>query len=129
MAVYSHIKVKQQGPQYLKDNVTAIHLVKNIVNGEGYSTSIARSIATTSFGSSDAVLTTVSNEAVLTLAAKAGIDPTGTATSGDDLSVIYVSGTEVLLTLNATNRDIVNGAGDTIDIPEAVYYVRENAAV
>lgn len=129
MAVYSHINVKHQGPQYLKDNVTAVHVVKNIVSGEVYATSVARSIATASFGSGDAVLTAASNQSVLTLATKTGLDPSDTATSGDDLSVIYVSGTEVLLTLNATNMTTINGTGDTIDIPQAVVTGKELVSV
>ena len=129
MAVYSHIKVKNQGPQYLKDNVTAVHLAKGITNGESYAASIGKSVANAAFTSTDAIITAVSNEAVLTLAAKGGNDPTGSALIGDDLSLIYVSGTEVLLTINATNKAIANDDGDTVDIPQMTYIVKENATV
>jgi hypothetical protein len=129
MTQYSSLAFKQNGPQHLKDNVTAVHVLVNPVKAEDYATTIGRSIGTAAFTSTDAVITASGEDCRLTLAGKSGIDPSGTAADTDDLAVAYVSGTEIILVMDATDRDIANGTGDTLTVPSAIYTIKENVTV
>lgn len=129
MAQYSHFAFKQQGPQYLKDNVTLVLLVVNPLKADSYAALVAKAIASEAYDQDDVVITASGEDCLTTLAAKADVDPSGTAASGDDICLAYVSGTEVILVMDANDRDLTNETGDLINIPEMSLFFRENVSV
>lgn len=117
MAQFASNPVLINGPQYLKDNVTIAHVCKAPAKADNLSTIQGKSIASVAFGSVDINITTSGDNVVMTGNAKSGIEPTGTATAGEDIALVFCSATEVLGCVDATDRIITNETGDTIDIP------------
>jgi hypothetical protein len=129
MARYSSNNFKINGPQHLKDNVTTVGLIKNPVKADNYAAHLAKVIASVAFVSGDAVIAMQGNgDLMLTLAAKSAVDPSGTALVSDDLSLVYYSGTEIILCMEITDKAVSNDAGDTVNLPATVHYERENSA-
>ena len=129
MARYSSDAFKINGPQHLKDNVTTVGLIKNPVKADNYAAHLAKVIASTAFASSDVTLAIQGNgDLMATMAAKSAVDPSGTALISDDMSVIYYSGSEVILCMEITDKAVTNDAGDTVNIPATVHYNREHSA-
>jgi hypothetical protein len=128
---FSSFNFKKDGPQHLKDNVNIALVCKDLLKSDTYAQALTKSIATVAMAGADVSITASGEDCLTTINAKSGIDPSGTATAGDDICVAYCDsvGTEVILTTDATDRIITNEASDTIDIPAAQHYSRETTAV
>ena len=125
---YTSQAVKRNGPQYLKDNVTTAYLCIAPAKGDNIAAIQGKAIAQVALPGTDVTLTDSGNDLLVNINGKSGIDPSGTATSGQDIGVVYCSATENLLCIDATDRDLTNETGDTIDIPAAQYTVPELVA-
>lgn len=127
MANFSNQDFKRYGPDHAAQNADKIALVKNPVKGEAYATFQSKIIAEDNLAAGDWNFTASGNDLQVTVNGKSGIDPTGTALDTDDIAVaIYDSvGQAVFLVQDATDRDITNETGDTLNIPALVFYVRE----
>jgi hypothetical protein len=88
----------------------------------------SKAIAQVSMAGTDVALTDSGNDLNVTINGKSGLDPNGTATTGQDITVVYCSATENLLAIDATDRIITNETGDTVDLPAAQYTVPELVA-
>lgn len=132
MARFSSDNFKINGPQHLIDNVTNVAIIKNPVKAESYAATLAKAVATTTFVGGDVTTTPQGNGDVhVIMAAKAGIDPSASALISDDLSAVYYNsaGTEIILSMEITDKAIANDDGDTLNIPETTHIIRENSAV
>lgn len=131
MAFFSSTEYKQNGPNILKTDADFIGLIKNPSKADSYATMLTKLIATAPIVAADVTFAVSGNDLQVTVAGKSGIDPSGTAALADDLSVVvYSSATQkVHICQDAVNRDITNGAGDTVNIPNLVAFVREYATV
>lgn len=127
--MFTKLVIKQNGYQYLKDNVTVAHLCKNPSAADSLATIQSKSMATTPLTGTDVSFSASGNDLLVTINGKSGIDPSGVAASTDDIQVVYCSASEVLVSVDANDRDITNEDGDTVDIPAAQIYVREINAV
>lgn len=127
--MFTNATIKQNGYQYLKDNVTIAHLCKNPSAADNLATIQSKSIANAAVSGTDVSFSASGNDLLVTINGKSGIDPTGTAALADDIQVVYCSASEVLVSVDATDRDLTNADGDTVDIPAAQIYVRELGAV
>lgn len=127
MANFSNQDFKRYGPDHAAQNADTIALVKNPVKGEAYSTFQSKIIAQTGLVAGDWNFAASGNDLQVTINGKSGIDPSGTAADTDDIAVaIFDSvGQAVFLVQDATDRNITNEAGDTLNIPAMVFYVRE----
>lgn len=126
---FSSFEFKKDGPQYLKDNITIGYVCKELLKADSYAIMQGKAIASSPYAGADVSITASGEDCLTTVNAKSGIDPSGTATAGEDICVAYCSGTEVILVVDATDRILTNEAGDTIDIPAAQHFSRETTAV
>lgn len=126
---FSNSNFKRQGPQYLKDNITIGYVCKALLKADNYATMQGKAIASSVYAGTDVALTDSGDDVLTTINAKSGIDPSGTATAGEDICVAYCSASEVILVVDATDRIITNEASDTVDIPAAQHYSRETTVV
>lgn len=117
MAQFASDAVLTNGPQYLKDNVTIMYVCKAPAKADNLATIQGKSIASAAVAGADVNIADSGDNLVMTVNAKSGIDPSGTATAGEDIAVVYCSASEVLGAVDATDRIITNEAGDTIDVP------------
>ncbi len=127
--MFTKATIKQNGYQYLKDNVTIAYLCKNPLAADNLATIQSKSIANATIAGTDVSFSASGNDLLVTINGKSGIDPSGTALGTDNIQVVYCSATEVLVSVDATDRVLTNATGDTVDIPAAQIYVRELAAV
>lgn len=128
---FSSQNFKRYGPDHAAVNADSIALVKNPVKADPYATFATKVIASTTLGVGDWSFAASGEDLQVTINGKSGLDPSGTALATDDIAIaIYDSvGQEVFLVQDATDRDITNEAGDTVDIPALVFFVREVTAV
>jgi len=117
MAQFASNAVLTNGPQYLKDNVTIAHLCKAPAKSDTLSQIEAKSFASVAYAEADIGISVVDENVRMITNAKSGLDPSDTAVGGEDIAVVFCSGTEVLACIDATDRIIRNEAGDRIDIP------------
>lgn len=127
--MFTKLVIKQNGYQYLKDNVAIAHLCKNPSTADNLATIQSKSIASAPVSSADVSFAASGNDLQVTINGKSGIDPSDTAALADDIQVVYCSATEVLVSVDANDRDLTNDTGDTVDIPAAQIFVRELSAV
>jgi len=125
---FSASTIKQNGYQYLKDNVTTAYLCEAPTSSDTLATIQGKAIATATVASTDVAFSTSDNDLLVTVNGKSGLTPSGATTSATDIAVVYCSDSEVLVCVDATDRDITNDDGDTLDIPAAQIYVRELSA-
>ncbi|AYA64317.1 hypothetical protein [Alteromonas sp. RKMC-009] len=121
--------IKQNGYQHLKDNVTTAYLCKAPAKSDSLATIQGKAIAQAAVAGSDVAFSASGNDLLVTINGKSGLDPSGTAASGDDIAVVYCSASAPLVCVDATDRTITNNDGDTLDIPAAQIYVRELGSV
>ena len=128
---FSSFNFKKDGPQHLKDNIDIALAVKDVLKTDTYAQTLAKAIASVAMTGTDVAITASGEDCLTTINAKSGIDPSGTATAGDDIAVAYCDsvGGEVILVVDATDRILTNETGDEIDIPAAQHYSRETTAV
>ena len=117
MAQFASDAVLTSGPQYLKDNVTIAYVCAAPAKADSLATIQGKAIASVAVAGTDVTIADSGDNITMTVNAKSGIDPTGTATAGQDIAVVYCSGSEVLGCIDATDRILTNETGDTIDIP------------
>jgi len=117
MTQFASNAVLTNGPQYLKDNVSIAHVCKAPAKSDTLSQIQGKSFASIAVASADIGIAVVGVNVVMTTNAKSGLDPSATATAGEDIAIVFCSGTEVLGCIDATDRIITNETGDTIDIP------------
>lgn len=117
MSQFASDAVLTNGPQYLKDNVTIAYVCKAPAKADSLAVIQGKSIADVAVAGADVTIADSGDNITMTVNAKSGIDPSGTATAGEDIAVVYCSGTEVLGCIDATDRILTNETGDTIDIP------------
>lgn len=131
MAFFSSTEYKQNGPNILKTDADFIGLIKNPSKADSYATMLTKLIATAPIVAADVTFAASGNDLQVTVAGKSGIDPSDTAALADDLSVVvYSSATQkVHICQDAVNRDITNGTGDTVNIPNLVAFIREYSVV
>lgn len=131
MAFFSSTEYKTNGPNILKTDADFIGLIKNPAKADTYAQMIAKLIATAPIVAADVTFAASGNDLQVTVAGEAGVDPTGTAAVGDDLSVVVYSSTsqKVHICQDAVNREVTNGAGDTVNIPNLVAFIREYSQV
>tara|TARA_A200000159_G_scaffold124954_1_gene119950 strand:- start:186 stop:572 length:387 start_codon:yes stop_codon:yes gene_type:complete len=123
--MFTKATIKQNGYQYLKDNVTIAYLCKNPLAADSLATIQSKSIADAAIAGTDVSFSPSGSDLLITINGKSGIDPSGTALATDDIQVVYCSATEVLASIDANDRDLTNEEGDTVDIPAAQVYVRD----
>ena len=123
--MFTKATIKQNGYQYLKDNVTIAYLCKNPLAADNLATIQSKSIANAAIAGTDVSFSPSGSDLLITINGKSGIDPSGTALATDDIQVVYCSATEVLASIDANDRDLTNEEGDTVDIPAAQVYVRD----
>lgn len=130
MANYTHSDYKQFGPQVVKDNADTIALVKNPIKSDNYATFSGKIIAQAAMAGTDVNFAASGEDLQVTINGKSGIDPSGTAASADDICVAVFDsvGQKVYIVQDANDRDITNEAGDTVNIPALVTYIREMTA-
>lgn len=128
---FSSQNFKRYGPDHAATNADSIALVVNPLKADNYATFSGKIIAQTSLAGGDWNFAASGDDLQVTVNGKSGIDPTGTAADTDDIAVaIFDSvGEEVFLVQDATDRNITNETGDTLDIPALVFYIREVTAV
>lgn len=131
MTNYTNLDYKQFGPNILTTAATHLALVKNPVKADTFAQFQAKIIASVAIDTGDISFAASGQDLQVTIAAQNGIDPTGTAAAADDLCVAAYSTTteKVYIVQDAANRDITNGAGDTVNIPALVAFIREATAV
>lgn len=117
MTQFASDAVLTNGPQYLKANVTIAYVCKAPAKADSLAVIQGKSIASVAVANADVTIADSGDNITMTVNAKSGIDPSGTATAGEDIAVVYCSGTEVLGCIDATDRILTNETGDTIDIP------------
>lgn len=127
--MFTKLVIKQNGYQFLKDNVAIAHVCKNPLKSDNLTTIQSKSIASEAVTSTDVSFSASGDDLLVTINGKSGIDPSGTASDTDDIQVVYCSSTEVLVAIDANDRNLTNEEGDTIDIPAGQIYVRELTAV
>jgi len=123
--MFTKATIKQNGYQYLKDNVTIAYLCKNPLAADNLAAIQSKSIADAAIAGTDVSFSPSGSDLLITINGKSGIDPSGTALATDDIQVVYCSATEVLASIDANDRDLTNEEGDTVDIPAAQVYVRD----
>lgn len=131
MSNFTHSDYKRYGPNILFAEANRIGLVKNPVKADSYATFLTKVIADTAIVPADITFSASGEDLQVTVAAKPGIDPSGTAVIGDDLCVaVYSTVTQkVYIVQDAVNRAITNETGDTVNIPALVAFIRELTAV
>lgn len=131
MANFTHEDYKRFGPNVLVTDANRIALVKNPVKADSYATFLGKVIADTAMAGGDVSFAASGQDLQVTVAAKSGVDPSGTAIISDDLSVAVYStvSQKVFIVQDAVNRAITNETGDTVNIPALVAFVREATAV
>ena len=117
MAQFASNVVLTNGPQYLKDNVTIAFVCKAPAKSDTRAQIVSKSFASVAVANADIGIAVNGVNVVMTTNAKSGLDPSDTATAGEDIAIVFCSGTEVLACIDATDRIITNETGDTIDIP------------
>jgi len=127
---FSHYNVKLNGAQYIKDNADKIALALDVLKADTHAQATAKVIASSAMTGADVILTASGNDLQITINGKS-IDPTAIAADTADLVVLILNdtGTEVLLCLDATDRNITNETGDTVAIPTLQTFLRELSAV
>lgn len=126
---YSSTNFKRNGPQYLADNITQAMVVVGTVKANTFAQHQAAAIATFPLTGGDVAFANAGDDLQVTISGATGVDPSGTATAGEDTGVAYCSATEVILVVDATDRIITNEAGDLIDVPAAQTFIRESVTV
>jgi len=117
MAQFAGNQVLINGPQFLKDNVTIAYVCKAPTKSDTLAQIIAKSYASVAVVNADIGINIVGVNVVMTTPAKSGLDPSGTATAGEDTAIVFCSNTLVLGCIDATDRIITNETGDRISIP------------
>lgn len=130
MANFSSFQYKQ-APLAVLQACDEIGIVKNPVKGESAAAFNAKIVCSTSFSSGDVSVTAEGNDAKFILNGKSGIDPSGSATAGDDIALYVRNGSanRVEFVQDITDKDIANADGDTLNIPQSVHYAREPQTV
>jgi hypothetical protein len=123
MTQFASNVVLTNGPQYLKDNVTIGYVCIAPAKSDTLSEIVAKSIASVAFGAGDITIADSGDNITMTTNGKSGIDPSGTATAGQDIALVFASASEVLGAIDATDRILTNETGDTIDIPSGLVTV------
>lgn len=128
MAQYSSDNYKQNGPQYLKDNVTQVMLIDDPLKSDNITTAESKAIATAVMAGTDVSFSSINSGAdlLVSINGKNSIDPDAVAAITDDIALAYCSATEVILVLDVVDRELLNGAGDTINFPAAAVTIYEN---
>jgi hypothetical protein len=131
MANFSVQDFKRFGPDVAAQNADTIALVVNPVKADNFATFQGKIIAESPLVLADWNFAANANDLQVTINGKSNIDPSGTATSGDDIAVaIFDSvGEVVYLVQDVTDRPITNETGDALNIPALVFYVREPTPV
>jgi len=117
MAQFASNAVLTNGPQYLKNNVTIAFVCKAPTKSDTRAQIVSKSFASVAVANADIGIAVNGVNVVMTTNAKSGLDPSATATAGEDIAIVFCSVTEVLACIDATDRIITNETGDTIDIP------------
>jgi hypothetical protein len=117
MAQFASNSVLTNGPQYLKDNVTIMHICKAPTKADTLVQIQGKSFASVAFSTSDVSIAPDGDNIVVTTNPKSGLDPSDTAVAEEDIAIVFCSGTEVLGCIDAADRILTNEAGDTIDVP------------
>lgn len=127
---YSSPDVRRRGAQYAADNCDAVALVVNPPSDGGWAATSAAIIAQAPITSADWSFSDTGALLTVTVAQKLGVDPSGTAAAGDDLTAALVDtvGGVVHYMVDAADRVVTNEPGDTIDIPSVVLNVPRLAA-
>jgi hypothetical protein len=128
---FSSFNFKKDGPQYLKDNVNIALLCKGLLKTDTYAQAVAKSIASSALANEDVSITAVGEDARTRINGKSDLDPSGTATAGEDICVAYCNstGAEVILVVDATDREITNETGDRLNIPLSDHFSRETTSI
>jgi hypothetical protein len=117
MAQFAGNQVLINGPQFLKDNVTIAYVCKAPAKSDTLAQIIAKSFASVAVVNADIGIVTSGVNIVMSTPAKSGLDPSATATTGEDIAIVFCSATLVLGCIDATDRLITNETGDRINIP------------
>jgi hypothetical protein len=128
MAVnYSHSDFKRYGPDRAQQSADTIALVVNPVKSDTFAAFQGKIIAQDTLASGDWNYAPDGEDLQVTINGKSGIDPSGTAADTDDIAVAVFDsvGETVYLVQDATDRNITNETGDTLNIPALVFYIRE----
>jgi hypothetical protein len=124
---FSSTNSKRYGPQHSKDNATDIVVVKNPVKSDDWATFQSKIIAQAAITGADINITEVGDDLQVTVNGKTDIDQSQTTLLADDIcmAIIDTAGQEVKYCLDAVDKVITNGDGDTIDLPQITFFIRE----
>mgnify|MGYP003385552749 CR=1 FL=1 len=128
---FSSSSSKRNGPQYAKDNATAIVLSKNPLKTDTWAQALAKIVAQAAITGTDISLVDVGDDVQVTVNPKSGIDQSQSAELADDICMMIIDETneEVLYCVDANDKVITNEALDTIDLPAISFFIREFKAV
>lgn len=118
-------KISEFGYDYLKTNVTQGFLCIAPAADDTLATIQGKAIATAAYSGSDVAFSVDANKDFVIDINPKSIAPTGVADALDDIAMVYCSGTEVLVSIDAVDRIITNNEGDTVQIPAARMYSRQ----
>jgi len=116
MTQFASNAVLINGPQYLSDNVTILHICKSPLKSDNLSQIQGKSFASVAFSSSDITIGSSGDDVTVATAQKTGLIPSESADVNDDIAIVFCSGTENLACVDATDRVLTNESGDTLQI-------------
>jgi len=116
MTQFASNAVLINGPQYLKDNVTIMHICKAPLKSDTLTQIEGKSFASVEFNSSDISIESSGDNISIITAQKVGLIANNEAAETDDIAVVFCSGTENLACLDATDRVLSDASGDTLEV-------------
>jgi hypothetical protein len=130
MAFFTSYNFKLNGPAGAAAVCDKLVLVKNPLKTDNFAQFMAKVIASANITGADFTMAAVGDTLRMTVAAKAGVDPSGVAAVGDDLchALVDTEGSEVYVVVDCNNRVITNETNDTVTIPSMVYNIDEPVA-
>lgn len=125
MPRFTHADALDNGPVYIKNNVTAVWLVPGYTTAMSYASANTAKVATAAVASTDVVISASGSNRLVTFAQKAG---TATANSAAaDHSVLYVSGTQILAAFEETSDQAIT-SGNPVTFPSVVLTLTQPTA-
>lgn len=116
MPRYTHPDALDNGPVYIKNNVTAVWLVPGYTTATSYATANQNKVASATMTSTDVVISASGSNRVVTFASKSTTASASSAAA--DHSVLYVSGTQILTAFEESSDQAIT-SGNPVTFPSA----------
>lgn len=131
MAVFTSTEWKRYGPEQAAQNCDQVAVVKGLLKADNWATLQSKIIASASISSADWNFAASGDDLQVTINGKSNVDPSDTSALADDIALAYIDTVNQIayLITDLTDRDITNDAGDLINIPANIVYIREMTTV